>query len=80
MGRWYIELIDTMKEEGDDRIVCLDIEEYAKKIEIMGLEYGDGVEVQWASDDNVTQIQINEVRQQMMVYEDKRQQEEDDAK
>jgi len=45
MGRWYIELFDTMKEEGEaeERIVCLDIYEYAQKIEMMGKEYGGEV-------------------------------------
>jgi len=71
VGRWYIELTDTMKEEGseNERVVCLDINEYSQKIEIMGAEYGGEIEVSWSSDDNVTPIQINEVRQQMMAYE-----------
>ena len=69
LGRWYIELSDTMKEEGEDRIVCLDINEYAQKIEMMGEEYGGAVEVAWSSEDNVTPEQINEVRMQIMAYE-----------
>ena len=67
MGRWYIELSDTMKEESME--ICLDIEEYAQKIEMMGQEYDQEVEVSWSSDKDVTPIQINEVRQQMMAYE-----------
>jgi len=69
LGRWYIELTDSMKEEGEDRVVCLDINEYAQKIEIMGEEYGGDVEVAWSSEDNVTPEQINEVRMQIMAYE-----------
>ena len=69
LGRWYIELSDTMKEEGEDRIVCLDINEYAQKIEMMGQEYGGDVEVAWSSEENVTPEQINEVRMQIMAYE-----------
>jgi len=70
IGRWYIELTDTTKEENDEnRIICLDVNEYAEKIELMGKEYGEDVEVAWSSDDNVTPEQINEVRQQMQVYE-----------
>jgi len=69
LGRWYIELTDTMKEEGEDRVICLDINEYAQKIEIMGEEYGNTVEVAWSSDDGVTVEQINEVRMQIMAYE-----------
>ncbi len=70
MGRWYIELIDTMKDEDpQNRVVCLDVFEYAEKIEMIGQEYGGDVEIAWSSDDNVTPVQINEVRQQMMAYE-----------
>ena len=69
LGRWYIELSDSMKEEGEDRIVCLDINEYAQKIEMMGEEYGAAVEVAWSTEDNVTPEQINEVRMQIMAYE-----------
>ena len=69
MGRWYIELSDTMKEEGEDRVVCLDINEYAQKIEMMGEEYGGAVEVAWSTEDNVSPEQINEVRMQIMAYE-----------
>ena len=68
-GRWYIELTDSMKEEGEDRVVCLDINEYAQKIEMMGEEYGGDVEVAWSSEENVTPEQINEVRMQIMAYE-----------
>ena len=71
MGRWYIELFDTMKEEGetDERIVCLDINEYSQKVEMMGKEYGGEVEVAWSSEEGVTVEQINEVRHQIMAYE-----------
>ena len=67
MGRWYIELSDTTKEESME--ICLDIEEYAQKIEMMGQEYGQEIEVAWSSDENVTPVQINEVRQEIMAYE-----------
>jgi len=67
VGRWYIELSDTMKDESME--ICLDINEYAQKVEMMGQEYGGAVEIAWSSDDNVTPEQINEVRMQMMAYE-----------
>ena len=38
LGRWYIELVDTMKDDSDE-IVCLDVYEYADKIEELGKEY-----------------------------------------
>ena len=71
LGRWYIELSDTMKEESveDNLMICLDIHEYAEKIELMGKEYDGEVEVAWSSGEGVTVEQINEVRQQIMTYE-----------
>lgn len=71
LGRWYIELSDTRKEarEENARIICLDINEYAQKVEIMGEEYGGEVEIAWSTEDNVSLAQINEVRQQIMVHE-----------
>ena len=68
LGRWYIELVDTMKDDGDE-IVCLDVYEYADKVEELGKEYENKIEVIWSSDDNVTPEQINEVRMQMNAYE-----------
>jgi flagellar biosynthesis chaperone FliJ len=70
LGRWYIELSDTMKEESEEnRIICLDITEYAQKVEVMGEEYNGEVEVSWSSDKGVSVTQIHEVRQQIMAYE-----------
>ncbi len=70
IGRWYIELFDTMKDDNpENRVICLDVFEYAEKVELMGAEYGGDVEIAWSSDDNVTPEQINEVRMQMMAYE-----------
>jgi len=68
LGRWYIELTDTMKED-EEPIICLDVFEYADKVEEMGKEYDGAVEVIWSSEDDVTPEQINEVRMQMNTYE-----------
>jgi len=67
LGRWYIELQDSFDE--DKKMVCLDINEYAQKIEMMGEEYGGDIDVAWESDENVTPLQINEVRAQIIEYE-----------
>lgn len=67
VGKWYIELIDTSEE--DSREFCLDIDEYAQKIEDMGAEYGGDIEVVWKADENVTEQQLNEVRMQMAKYQ-----------
>ena len=67
VGKWYIELVDTSEEDRSE--FCLDIEEYAQKIEDMGAEYGGDIEVRWQADDNVTQQQINEVRMAIAAWE-----------
>lgn len=67
LGRWYIELRDSLKEESME--ICLDINEYAQKVEMMGEAYGGEVEITWSTEDNVSPAQINEVRQQIMAYE-----------
>jgi len=70
LGRWYIELNDTT-EEGH-MAICLDVNEYAVKIEEIGAEYGNDIEIEWSSDEGVTPEQINEVRMQMNAYEAER--------
>jgi len=70
VGRWYIELVDTT-EEGHMEI-CLDINEYANKIEAIGADYGGEIEIAWSADDGVTDVQINEVRMEMNAYEEER--------
>ena len=67
MGRWYIVLSDTTKEESME--VCLDIDEYAEKVEIMGNEHDGNIEIFWSKEDDVTPKQMNEVRLQIMNYE-----------
>ena len=69
VGRWYIELTDTSEEDSVE--FCLDMEEYARKIEEMAAEYGPDVEVQWSADKDVSQEQINEVRMAIAQYEAK---------
>ena len=68
LGRWYIELSDTMKDDAEP-VICMDVYEYADKLEEMGKEYDGVVETLWSSEDNVTPEQINEVRMQMNAYE-----------
>ena len=70
IGRWYIELRDTTEEDKFE--ICLDINEYAEKIEKMGEEYGGDIQVAWSAEDNVTKEQINEVRMQINAYEAER--------
>jgi len=73
VGRWYIELRDTSEEDRAE--FCLDMDEYAQKIEEMGAEYGGEIEVHWKADENVTQQQLNEVRIEISRWEQKMQEE-----
>ena len=73
LGRWYIELNDTTEENHME--ICLDIKEYALKIEEIGVEYGGEIDVAWSAEDNVNEMQINEVRMQMNAYQEEREQE-----
>jgi hypothetical protein len=66
VGRWYIEIRDTSDEESQ---MCLDIDEYAVKVENMGAKHGGNIEIHWSQEENVTPEQINEVRIAMMDYE-----------
>ncbi|MBU1667157.1 hypothetical protein KKC13_01990 [bacterium] len=70
LGRWYIELNDISKENHME--ICLSINEYAQKIEAIGAEYDNAIEIAWQSDDNVTPQQIHEVRMEMNAYEAER--------
>lgn len=79
MGRWYIELIDPNEEDTEERVVCLDIYEYAQKMGEIAQEYGNDIEVTWESEENVTPIQINEVRQQIIAYDAEQEAKENDA-
>jgi hypothetical protein len=60
---WYIELKDTI----DDRIEeCKDLEEFSKKVEELGDDYGGHVdEVRWSKDDDVPEQVIDEIRVKM---------------
>lgn len=60
---WYIELKDTV----DGRVEeCKDIDEFAKKVEELGDDYGGHIdEVKWLKDDNVPEQVMDELRVKM---------------
>jgi len=71
-GGWFIELTDTM----DNRIEwCLNLEEYAQKIEQMGADYGNDIEVKWSSDSDVHPASLDELRIEMAEFQRKYQEE-----
>lgn len=65
-GKWYIEIEDA-NDESDVRVeACFDLDEYEKKIEEMGQEYGGHIdEVKWLKDDAVSPVVMDEIRTKM---------------
>lgn len=68
VGNWYIELKDTV----DGRIeICNDLEEFSKKIEELGGDYGGAIdEVKWVVDEDVRPDQLDEVRMGMAKFQE----------
>lgn len=65
---WFIELTDTVQNKKE---ICDDLEEFSKKIEEFGNEYGGRVdEVKWSQDENVTQEQYSEINAGMRKYQE----------
>ncbi len=60
---WYIELKDTV----DNRIeICKDLQEYSKKVEELGADYGGNIdEVRWMKDENVPLPVMDTIRFEM---------------
>ena len=68
-GGWFIELKDTT----DGRmVVCKDLNEFEKKIQELGEDYGGRVdEVNWISDENLSPENEQKLRVGMMEYHEK---------
>lgn len=65
---WFIELTDTVDNRTE---ICADLEEFSKKIEEMGTDYGGRIdEVRWFQDDNITEEQYSEVNAKMRKYQE----------
>ncbi|WP_457745891.1 hypothetical protein [Sulfurimonas sp.] len=64
--KWFIELKD-ITDPDDERVeVCFDLEEYEKKIEELGADYGGHIdEVKWLKDDNVPPFVLDDIRVKM---------------
>jgi hypothetical protein len=59
-GKWYIELKDEMDGRTE---VCFDMDEFEKKIEELGADYGGHIdEVKWLKDENVPPFILDEIR------------------
>lgn len=64
---WYIELKDMV----DSRIeICKDMDEYSKKVEDLGSDYGGNIDsVNWYKDDNVPPHVMDTIRAEMAKHQ-----------
>ena len=68
VGEVYIELKDLV----DGRVeICEDVEDYAKKIEKLGEDYGGHIdEVRWSVDEDVPPQEMDKIRMDMAKYQE----------
>jgi len=67
VGGWQIKLFDTLQEQ---TVICQSVDDYANKIEQMGMEYGGEIEVRWSKDENITPEQFSDLERDMKKYQD----------
>lgn len=68
LGFAYIELKDTVTQRIE---ICNDLEDFSKKIEELGSEYGGRIdEVKWSADENVPQSEIDKIKLAMLKYQE----------
>ena len=71
-GNWFIKLTDTLEEKD---VICKDLDEYAIKIEELGLEYGGDIEVVWTRSQLLTPDNYQDLEDKMAVMQEKYQDE-----
>jgi RNA binding exosome subunit len=75
IGGWYIKLVDTLE---NNEVICKDLDEYKTKIEDMGGEYGNDIEVQWIRSKYLTPTNITELQEAMAKLQEEYQSEIDE--
>ena len=61
-GGWFIKLTDTFD---NNTVVCNNMDEYKQKLQDMGAEYGNDIEVQWQRSKNLTPANIEDLLDKM---------------
>jgi hypothetical protein len=61
-GGWEIKLTDTF--DGKE-VLCNNLQEFKKKLEDMGAEYGNDIEVEWKKSALLTPVNYNELNKEM---------------
>jgi hypothetical protein len=68
LGFAYIELKDTVTDKIE---ICNDLEDFSKKIEELGADYGGNIdEVKWSADEDVPQSEIDKIKLAMQKYQE----------
>lgn len=67
VGGWQIRLFDTLQKQ---TVICQSVDDYANKIEQMGMEYAEEIEVRWSKDENITPEQFADLERDMKKYQD----------
>jgi len=75
IGNWYIKLTDTFDET---TVICKDLDEYKQKIEDMGAEYGNDIEVQWTRSKDLSPANIQDLQEKMAKLQEEYQNEIDE--
>lgn len=65
-GNWFIELTDTLSNES---VVCKNLDEYKTKIESMGENYGNDIEVVWQKSKTLTPKSFQDLNEKMAVLQ-----------
>ena len=72
LGNWFIRLTDTLEEK---EVICKDIDEYAKKIEELGADYGGEIEVVWTRSQLLSPANYQDLSDKMAIMQEKYQEE-----
>jgi len=72
IGGWCIELTDTLE---PTTVRCENLEDFSNKVQEMGAEYGNDIEVVWSSEEDVSPAHMQELRVAMTEYQEKYQEE-----
>ena len=68
LGNWFIKLTDTLEEKD---VICKDLDDYAKKIEELGADYGNDIEVKWIKSNRLTPANYQDISIKMAIFQEK---------
>lgn len=68
IGGWCIDLTDTLEPV---TVRCENLEAFSEKVSEMGAEYGNDIEVVWSAAEDSNPVHMQELRVEMMTYQDK---------